>query len=199
MAASPRPSPTALHDRAADDLRFIRETMQRAVAFTALSGFGFILVGLGAIATAATTSRIDSPTARLLLWLCDALLSVAVGSAMTAIKARRAGQFAWRGPLRKFAASLAPALVAGAALTAVLAGRGDFDDLPCDLPGREAALQAQPCGEAEPAAHRAADLAGDTDSGAGTSRIRSLLAALLLARFAAIPFRHPDGFDCLSL
>ncbi len=131
MAASPRPSPTALHDRAADDLRFIRETMQRAVAFTALSGFGFILVGLGAIATAATTSRIDSPTARLLLWLCDALLSVAVGSAMTAIKARRAGQFAWRGPLRKFAASLAPALVAGAALTAVLAGRGDFDDLPC--------------------------------------------------------------------
>jgi hypothetical protein len=130
MAVPQSRPPSALHDRAAEDLRFIRDTIERASAFTAISGLGYVVVGLGAVATAAIAGRLVAPQDRLGAWLVDAALSVLAGSATTALKSRRARQPVWSGPLRKFASSLAPALVAGAALTAVLAARGAYGDLP---------------------------------------------------------------------
>jgi hypothetical protein len=130
VATPQRTAPLALQDRAVADLRFIRETMSNATAFTALSGVGFVLVGLGALLTAAVAQMLVNPIERVAVWLGDAVVSVIIGLACTAWKARRAGQPLWSGPLRKFALSFAPPVAAGAVLTATLLQTRAFDLLP---------------------------------------------------------------------
>lgn len=130
MPAVRRLTPIALQDRAVADLRYIRETMANASAFTALSGVGYVLVGCGALAAAAVGYRQATPLAQAIVWLADAGLSIAVGCLSTALKARRVGQPLASGPFRKFTLSLAPALVAGAVLTATLLRDGRFEYLP---------------------------------------------------------------------
>ena len=115
---TPRPSPTVtLHDRALQDLRFIRDTMASAGSFTALSGLGFIGVGAGALVTGVGALQLAAPRERVMLWLADAVASLLLGLASTAWKARRAGEPLVSGPFRKFAFSFGPAIVAGAVLT----------------------------------------------------------------------------------
>jgi hypothetical protein len=129
MAASkPSPirttDPVALHDHAMDNLRFIRETMERSAAFTAVPGWGMVLIGASALAAAALASGAGHSPAWLLIWLVEALLGSVVGGVTMARKARRAGGPVLTGPGRKFALSLVPPLLAGALLTLVLARAG---------------------------------------------------------------------------
>jgi len=70
--------PAALHARAMDNLRFIRQTMESATAFTAISGWGVVIVGMTAFAAAILASRQASAEAWLAIWMGEALLSFAL-------------------------------------------------------------------------------------------------------------------------
>jgi len=130
-SARPRASDApALHARAMADLRFIRETMESASAFSTFSGLGLALIG--GIATVAGLIARGAPTRPrwLLAWIAAAAVSAVAGGVSTAWKTHALAQPLIPGPSRKFALSLAPALLAGLLLTAVLARTGLFDLLP---------------------------------------------------------------------
>ena len=120
LPSRPSAEPPALHARAMDNLEFIRDTMERAGAFTAVSGWGMVAVGISAIGAAALAASQTSPVAWLIVWLAEALLSVVISGWAISRKARRARMPLLSGPGRKFAMSFAPPIVVGAALTAVL-------------------------------------------------------------------------------
>lgn len=128
----PRDSqPVPMHAHALDNLRYIRETMERADAFTAVPGWGGVLMGLTAGAASAVASRQASPRAWLAVWLVEAALAIAIGVLAVRRKALAASVEAWPAPARRFAASFVPPVAAGAALTAALWSAG----LPGMLPG----------------------------------------------------------------
>ena len=49
--------PPALHERAMDNLKYIRETMERATAFTGISGWGQVAIGVTALVASFIASQ----------------------------------------------------------------------------------------------------------------------------------------------
>ena len=122
--------PVALRDRAMDNLRYIRETMERSAAFTHVSGLGGVGMGLVALGAAAFASRASTPGVWLGIWLAAAAISFAVSALMMARKSRAEGVPLLSGPGRRFAWNMIPPLAAGGVLTAALARAGQFGLLP---------------------------------------------------------------------
>jgi len=120
----------ALHDRAMDDLRFIRKTMERAGAFTAVSGWGQVLAGVSALAAGLVASRQSTTEGWLASWLAAAVLAFVVSAVTSQRKARAAGESLFSAPGRKFLLSFVPALVVGALLTAYFYRAGSIAGLP---------------------------------------------------------------------
>ena len=112
--------PPALHARAMDDLRFIRQTMENASAFTAISGWGQFFIGLTAVGAGLIAAAQPTAERWTLVWFAAALISVAIGVASTGFKAKAARLPLWNGPVRKFVWSIVPPLIVGALLTVVL-------------------------------------------------------------------------------
>ena len=125
-----RRAPIPIDARAADHLRYIRETMQRAGEFTAVPGWGGVLMGFTALAAALLASRQTSPRAWLTIWLVEALVAFAIAAPAAAHKAHRANLPLLSGPGRKFLLSFAPPIVAGGLLTLVLFRAGAYAALP---------------------------------------------------------------------
>lgn len=114
-----------------DDLRFIRDAMERAGAFTAVSGWGQVLVGISALLAAWIASRAATPEVFLLTWCCEAFVAFLIAGATIVRKAAAAGESMTSGPARKFLLSFTPAMAAGAILTVFFYGSG----LTASLPG----------------------------------------------------------------
>ncbi len=125
-----REEPPALHQRALDQLHFIRDTMEGASRFTAVPGRGIVLIGLTALAAAWLASTRGTVEGWILTWLAEAVTALAIGVATASIKARSAGVALFSAPGRKAALAFAPPLLAGAFLTAALYRAGRPDLLP---------------------------------------------------------------------
>ncbi|WP_458866173.1 hypothetical protein, partial [Enterococcus faecium] len=72
-------APVSMHEHAISNLRYIRETMERAASFTAVPGWGGVLMGLTAMGAAAIASRQHSARAWLAVWLLEGILAITIG------------------------------------------------------------------------------------------------------------------------
>jgi len=113
-----------------ENLKFIRETMERASSFTAVSGYGEVVIALTAFVAALVASRQGSPEEWMAVWFVEAALSLVIAAAAMMRKARRAGVPLLTAAGRKFLLSFAPAIVVGALLTAALYRGGLIGAMP---------------------------------------------------------------------
>jgi hypothetical protein len=130
LEGDPDRPPVALRDRAMDNLRYIRETMERSAEFTHVSGLGGVGMGLVAVGAAALASRAATPGLWLAIWLGAAAISFALSALMMARKSHAEGVALLSGPGSRFAWNMIPALAAGGVLTAALARAGQHGLLP---------------------------------------------------------------------
>ena len=124
----PVPNPeNALAPDPAADLRFIRDTMERSASFTAIPGWGQVILGATALAAAwfaqqqlaqeKLAAHQSNSAAWLKIWLAEALLAALIAVLSMRWKANRRGLPLFTGPGRKVALGLFPPLAAGALLT----------------------------------------------------------------------------------
>lgn len=129
-----RPEPpkelSSLHGRAMDNLAFIRNTMEAAGSFTAVSGWGMVAIGVLAILVAIVASLQKTATGALNIWLASAVLSPTIMMWAMVRKARSAKMPLLSGPGRKFVLSFSPPMIVGALLTLVLYRAGLVEVIP---------------------------------------------------------------------
>ncbi len=121
--------PPALHDRAMDNLKYIRETMERATAFTGISGWGQVAIGVTAIASSLISAQ-KSFSSWLAIWCAEAVVALLIAGWSMDRKSRAAKMPLLSGPGRKVAFSLSPPIFAGGILTVVLYRAGLTNAIP---------------------------------------------------------------------
>jgi hypothetical protein len=128
--SKPGSEPIALGDRARDDLRFIRQTMERGPAFTAVPGWGGVAMGISALAAATLAAGRPTPEGWLVVWAAEAVVAIGIGVWAMSRKARKAELPLLSGAGRRFFLSFLPPALAGAMLTGALVRSGDFSLIP---------------------------------------------------------------------
>lgn len=109
--------PVNISNRAEENLKFIRETMERSTSFTAVPGYGGMLMGATAIAAAFVASYQVYLVNSLAVWLGEAALAFAIGLLALWQKSKLAGQSLFSTPAKKFAFGFTPPLLAGVIIT----------------------------------------------------------------------------------
>ena len=118
-------APARLGDRAADNLRFIRDTMERATSFTAVPGIGGVLIGLTAL-LAGVGAIHRNPREQFAIWCAEAVVAAVVAYVAVRRKSRRLKLSLQTRAARRALLSFMPPLGAGGVLTAALVRMGSF-------------------------------------------------------------------------
>ena len=113
-------APIPLHNRALEDLSFIRNTMERAATVTSVPGWGGVGMGITAIVAAAIAARQQAPAEWIAVWLAEAVIALGIGGMTMVRKAEAQGTPLRTRAGRLFAGAFVPPILAGAVLTAAL-------------------------------------------------------------------------------
>ena len=124
--------PDALRDHAVDNLRYIRETMERASAFTSIPGWGGFVIGLTALVATAIAEPMTAwnPRRWLTVWLLEAVAAAVIGGLTMWRKGVRAGTPFMSSAARRFFISYFAPVIAGAILTIAIVRSGTVTTLP---------------------------------------------------------------------
>ena len=127
----PRPSnPPEMQARAMDNLRFIRETMEAAGTFTAVSGWGQVFIGVTAVVAAVVAARFAGSSEWVLVWAAEAGLALLISVWFMYNKAKSASLPLLTGSARKLLFSFSPVFAVGMVVTVALMQRGLYALLP---------------------------------------------------------------------
>jgi hypothetical protein len=124
------PPPLPLHAHAEEDLRFIRTAIERAGAFTSLSGLGQVAVGISALAAALLAPADVKQDRWVAIWLGEALVAAAISVWSAVLKSQRLGVPLFGAPAQRFTLAFATPAAAGAVLTAALVRAHAYTLLP---------------------------------------------------------------------
>jgi hypothetical protein len=115
-------APLPMREHALDNIRFIRNAMERAGSFTSIPGWGGVGVGVTAIAATIIAQQFLGKSLRMWLatWLAEAIVAAAIGFGTMTVKARRSEEPFMSGAAKRFFISYFAPLVAGAVLTLAL-------------------------------------------------------------------------------
>src|SRR5688500_1313848 len=121
--------PPEIHARAMDNLRFIRETMEAAGTFTAVAGWGQVVIGFTAILAALIAGRLAGAE-WVLVWAAEAFLALFISVWFMYHKAKLASLPLLTGSARKLLFSFSPVVVVGMVVTVALMQRQMYSLLP---------------------------------------------------------------------
>jgi hypothetical protein len=109
----------ALEVYAADNLQFIRDTMERAAAFTAVPGEGGVVIGVSALA-AGWVARGYPLEKQFWIWLLEGILAAGLGMAALVSKSKRLSLPLSSRTAKRTLMSFATPVLAGVMLTVAL-------------------------------------------------------------------------------
>ncbi len=121
--------PVPIGRRAADNLRFIRDTMERAASFTAVPGWGGVVIGVTALIAGAFSFGRPSRE-QFFIWLGEAIFAIALAYITVRMKSKRLALSLQSRAARRALLSFMPPLLAGGVLSLVLYRLEVFSVLP---------------------------------------------------------------------
>ena len=123
----PTNEPINIGDRAIENLRFIRETMERSTVFTSVPGYGGILMGATAV-VAAYIAHVQGPARDwLIVWLTEAVLAFFIGLLAMWQKTKLSKTSLFSTPARKLVMNALPPMLCGVFITLGLWRFGHFE------------------------------------------------------------------------
>ena len=122
-------NPIPIDRRAADNLRYIRDTMERAASFTAVPGWGGVVIGLSALLAGFSAAGLPAQQA-FFIWLTEAGIASAIAFFAVRMKSKRLSLSLHSQAARRALLSFVPPLIAGAVLTVVLFRSDEITILP---------------------------------------------------------------------
>jgi len=117
MSTDREQSSIGLNTRAEDNLRFIRATMENATVFTGISGKGYVLIGITALAATALAAARESLSEWTQVWMAELVVAVSIAGSLTLVKSKQQGILSQKASLLKMLSAFVPAMSVGGLLT----------------------------------------------------------------------------------